>query len=918
MKKRSLLAAGIIAVLSTGCSQKESAEHFADAQKFLQQQNYNSAMIELKSAVQQEPENKDYRLALGKVYLKSGDLAAASKEFERAIELGIEKDLVVASLFRSYYGSRDFKSILSKFVDDNTIAANEHDYLDLYRALVEGDSEASDKANEIFQRLSKQQRNADVATFAEAAIQTNAKNLPGAIATLGKITDSSLLYPDALLFKARLQQTIGDDKAALASFQLYKPLMPRDFSAHIMMTQSLVALEQFDNAEKDLAVILKSFPEQPFANFLKAVVLYERKEYNGAKDHAERALNNGMKENRTRLLAALSAINLGLEAQALVHFDAMKDSLSALPELEALYASLLLKAGRADEVSKNLLAKDAAALDYRVIAATAYQLVKQGSASTARDLIKKYESTGKADTTAVAMLATVKLGVEGLEQQGLQELEQALKLDPNADNTRVVLAQNYIRQREYDKAEALADKWLTDPKQALIGHNLKAYIALLKDDSKAASQHLEKAQQDTPDNPFTLMLQAMVAARENQLQKSADILKKAVEIDSNYLPALSQYYAISKALQNPSDAVQKAEQMLAKKPDNAELRVLMGSIYLSENNPQATIDVLTGSNVKIQSKPPLYWALLLNAHSALKNNQQVVAISREWVAASPESADAELSYASALAGTGDHKKAIEIIDKYLKKSPNQPKLIRSKASYLADSGDFKAALQTIDQLGAEESNTAETLYIKGRLLAAAGETTKALETLQQSYQKSPNPASLAALADLTAAFRSTSQAAELIKTHIAKHGENAALQTLYANYTLSEKPAEAAAIYQKALDENSKDFVALNNHAWLLSEQNKLDEAAIQIRRALKLAPNHPDVLDTYGKILLRQKKYREAEETFEKSLEIRPKHAEVQLHYAEALLLTDQKDKAMVILSTVETTDKALLKLKAELEKGN
>lgn len=915
MRKRSLLAAGIIAVLSTGCSQKESAEHFADAQKFLQQQNYNSAVIELKSAIQQEPDNKEYRLALGKVYSKSGDLAAASKEFERAIELGVEKDLVVADLFRSYFGSRDFKSILSKFVDDASITPAKHDYLDLYRGLVEGDSEESTKAVEIFQRLSQQQRNPDVATFAQAALQTNDKNYPTAIATLGKITDASLLYADALLFKARLQQNSGDDKAAIDTFKLYIPLMPRDFSAQIMLTQSLVTTEQFDDAEKELTVILKNFPEQPFANFLKAVVLYERKDFTGAKEHAERSLNNGFKENRVRLLAALSAINLQLESQALAHLDAIKDSLSAMPDLEALYASLLLKAGRADEVNKNLLAKDPATLDYRVIAATSYQLVKQGSTAAARDLIKKYESTGKADNAAVSMLAAVKLGVEGLEQQGLKELEQALKTDPTADNTRVVLAQNYIRNREFDKANALADKWLEDPKQALLGYNLKGYIALLQNDNKAATELLAKAQQSSANNPFTLMLQAMVAAREEQLPKTAELLKKAIEVDNNYLPALSQYYAVSKTLKNTADAVKTTETLLAKSPDNADLRILMGSIYLSEDKPQAAIDVLTASNMKAQAKPQLYWALLLNAHALLNNAQQVVAVSREWVAASPESADAELSLASALAGTGEYKKAIEIIDKYLKKVPNQPKLLRSKASYQADSGDFAGALQTIELLDGDLKEAAETLYIKGRLLAASGQTTKAIETLEQSYQKSPNPAVIAALADMTAAFRSPKQAAELIKAHIAKHGENASLQTLYANYTLSEKPAEAVQIYEKALDENSRDFVALNNHAWLLSEQNKLDEAATQIRRALKIAPDHPDVLDTYGKILLRQKKYREAEEAFEKSLTIRPKHPEVQLHYAEALLLTDQRNKAMAILGTIETTDAALLKQIAELQ---
>lgn len=915
MKKRSILAAAVVTILATGCSKKDSAEHFAEAEKFIQQQNYPSAVIELKSAVQQAPDNMEYRIALGRVQLKQGDLASAAKEFERAIELGAAKDLVAASLFRSYYGNKDYPSILTKFVDDSSISPTQHDFLDLYRALVEADSDNTEKATEIFTRLSQQQRNADVATYAEAALQINSSNFETAIATLGKISEASLLYADSLFFKARLQQNLADHSAAIATFRDYLKLMPRDFGAQLMMTQSLVNAEQFDDADKELAFLLKTFPEQPFANFLKSIVLYERKDFTGAKNHAEKAINNGYTEQRARLIAALSSLNLNLETQALVHLDAIKGSLPANPELEALYASLLLKAGRADEVSKTLLARDPATLDYRVIAATSYQLMKQGSSQAARTLIEKYESTGANNPEALSMLATVKLGVEGLEQQGLAELEKALKLDPTADSTRIVLAQSYIRKGEFAKADALAEQWINNPAQALVGYNLKAYINLLQNKLDEASKMLELAQKNTPNNPFTLMLQAMVAARGNDLPKSAALLKQAVEVDPNYVPGLSQYYAVSRALNDTTHAVKVIEDTFAKQPDNPDVRILRASVQLTENKPQATIDTLTGPNVSFATKPPLYWTLLMNAHAQLNNSQQVLAVSRDWMKENPDSIDAELSHASALAGTGDYKRAIDIIDKHLKTMPNEPKLLRSKASYQAEQGDFAAALATIELLGEEQNKSPQIMYLKGRLLAAAGQHSKAIEILEQSYKLSPNAAALSMLADLIAAFRSPETAAEMVKTHLTQYGDNPLLQAQYANFILAKQPAEAIALYEKVLTEDSTDFVALNNYAWLLSEQNKLEEAAANARRALRIVPNHPDVLDTYGKILLKQNKLREAEESFEKSLQIRPNHPEVQLHYAEALIKSDQKNKGLAVLSTIQTNDPALLKRKAELE---
>ncbi len=915
MKKPSLLAAAIMLALLSGCSKKDSAAHYADAQQFLQNNNYPSAVIELKSAVQQEPENKDYRLALGKVHLKTGDVLAAAKELDRALKLGANKDAVAVPLFKSYYAAKDNKPILELFANDKEVSESQHDYLNLYRALVELESGNKDEALSFFDVLAQQQRNADVAAIAQSYLQIAAEKQDVALTLIAQVTESSPLYSEALLIKARLQQSLDQHAAAVESFRVYNGLMPRDFIARLMLSQSLVELEKFDEADIELSLILKGYPNQPLANYLKAVTLYEKKDYTQAKDHAERAINAGMKDSSTRLLAALSAINLELPGQALAHLDAIKHLLPANPQLETMYAGLLLDAGRADEVSASLLKKDIGNADYKMIAATSYQLLKQGSLTAAQQLIEKYDQSKPTDNATRTIMATVKLGVESLREQGVSELEDVLAADPSQDKTRIILAQTYIRMGKFDKARALADQWLKEEKSALLAYNLKGYVDLLQNNNKSASEMLEKAQAVSANNPFTLMLQAMVAIKEKQLPESAKLLEKALESDPSYVPALSQYYAVSKELNEANKAVAKAEQMLKANPDNNDIRLTTAAIYLSEKNAAATVATLTDAAAKFKDKPPMYWALLLNAHAELKNKQQVLAISREWVQYSPNSVDAELSYASALAQSGEMARAVEIIDKHLKTNPNSPVLLRSKAAYLADLKDYSGALKTIALLGDEENNKASVLYLKGRLLAKSGETTNAMAALEQSYQKEPNPAALAALAELTASQKSLTAAAALVKQHIDTHGANAALQGLYANYMLSEKPEESLKTYQDILSKNANDYVVLNNYAWLLAEQGKAEEAAVHIEKALKLAPRHPDVLDTHGKILLKLGKSSEAEAAFATSLEIRPNNVDVKLNHAEALIKNGDKNKALAQLSSIETTDEAALKRKAELE---
>ena len=658
MKKPSLLAAAVMLALLSGCGKKDSETHYADAQQFLLNNNYPSAVIELKSAVQQDPENKDYRLALGKVHLKTGDVIAAAKELDRALQLGAPKEALAAALFKSYYAAKDNKPILELFLNDQDISESQHDFLNLYRALVELESGNKDEALSLFAPLAEQQRNKDVAAMAQAYLQIAAEKPDAALPLLTQVTESSSLYSEALLIKARLQQSLAQHAQASETFVLYSAQMPRDFIARLMHSQSLVELEKYDDADKELDLILQAFPNQPLANYLKGVTFYEKKNYTSAKESAERAITAGMKDSSTRLLAALSAINLDLPEQALAHLDAMKSVIAGSPQLESLYASLLLNAGRADEVSSKLLAQEANTANYKMIAATTYELLKKGSANEARQLIEKYDQVKPTDTADKTVMATIKLGVDSLRQQGVSELEDILKADPTQDKTRVILAQTYIRLGQYDKANDLADKWLADEKTALLGYNLKGYVALLQNNNKGAGEMLDKAQAVSANNPFTLMLQAMIAIEAKQLPEAAQMLEKALTTDPSYVPALSQYYAVSKVLKSTDKAVAKAEEILKLHPQNNDIRLTAAAIYLSEKNANAAITTLTEASAKFSNKPPMYWALLLNAQSELKNKQQVLETAREWVQYSPDSVDAELSYASALANNGELSRAV--------------------------------------------------------------------------------------------------------------------------------------------------------------------------------------------------------------------------------------------------------------------
>ena len=86
----SLLAAGVLAAggLQHGlqAATPESQEYLDDARQRLQEGDANAALVQLRNALQADPDNVEARGLLGQLYLAARQFEAAQKEFERYLQ----------------------------------------------------------------------------------------------------------------------------------------------------------------------------------------------------------------------------------------------------------------------------------------------------------------------------------------------------------------------------------------------------------------------------------------------------------------------------------------------------------------------------------------------------------------------------------------------------------------------------------------------------------------------------------------------------------------------------------------------------------------------------------------------------------------------------------------------------------------
>lgn len=905
MKKTLLVSCILAALVTQGCGKKDAAQHLQDAQNFINKQEYPAAVIELKSALQQEPENAKVRLTLGQIYLQVGDGLSASKELQRAKEFGADLNELALPMAQAFFLAGQFPELASLGKEAGLSALNQ-DYIRLYQALSSIEAAEAAEVQAELQALSSNS-DAGIKAMAAAQLQIMDRKHDAALTALNEIPTDNPLFREGLLLKAKLQNILGQFDASIASFQQYLKLNPSGHQARLLLAQTYVAQNKFPEASAELDKLLKLFPKQPLANYLKSVIAFEAKDFQKAKEYSETAINSGLSSVSTRVMAALAASQLGLSNQALNHLQAVRGELDSYPPAQKLFIALQLQSGNTDVAQQQILKNESAANDVQLVTATAFQLLKQRANGAAEELINKYEagSEQKSGQDLIA-IGSIKLGIPGQEAQGLQLLEQAAQLAPKEQQPKLLLASAYLQQRKFKEAEALATEWLKDDAMKVQGLNMLAFIALQQDQDEKALKYIADAVAANSDLPFTYLLKAVSEQAKQDPAAAKATLTTLLDKHPSYLPALEQLYALTRQ-DSDSLALQRAEALFKSDKANYNVAVLYARMLVDQKKQELALTVLEEGKQPVAERHALHWALLIEHERVVnKDIKKSLAVAEQWYQLNSADRESVYSYIRSLILDKQLAKALAVSTDELKKSPDDKVLFGTQVQLLAENGKHAEALKLLATLPAEEAGKADVQFIKGRILLADNKPKEALVALNESYQQSQSTMAALMIADTYERSGELDKAKQFVEQHFTTRPNDGPLQLFYANLLLKSDKQKSIEVFSQLLSKEPENVAVLNNLAWTLLESNKLAEATTHIEKAMTLAPRNPDVLDTYGAVLLASGKVEQAIQRFEDSLKVRPDHPSVLLNYADALIKKGEKDKAKAILDKI-TGDKSI-----------
>ncbi|MBZ4652355.1 MAG: putative system TPR-repeat lipoprotein [Proteiniphilum sp.] len=498
--------------------------------------------------------------------------------------------------------------------------------------------------------------------------------------------------------------------------------------------------------------------------------------------------------------------------------------------------------------------------------------------------------------------------VQGKYDEAMDLFRYCHALDSTNANVLVELGTFYNVLQEKDKALIYLQKAVShDPENYyynMMLAGLSKELGLKQDVVDIYSAMHERY----PDKQDLLYELASAYADNGELQKAIDMLNR-LEKSTGIIEMVTlnkfRYYSMMGQKEKAFDEIR---QIIEKNPSNPAYLVLLGDLYLEDNQVEKAWDYYEQARTVDPAFPEL---ILSRINFYEKQNRKKEAQEELEMAISSSSMEVETK--------------LQLLTRYI-------------GILQQEQQDLTQANPLFESLFRQYPNFSQLYMIYGNVLMMQNEKDKAMEQFRNYISDQPDdPAGYEQIIrialpeeDLETIKSVTEQGIKNIPqepqfyfylgaAHYQQKNYEEALRVFQEglehavienpllesdfygqigdlNYFLGRKE-EAFESYEKALQLNPNNLPVLNNYSYYLSlDRRDLDKAEMMSGITVKAEPMNPTYLDTYGWILFEQGSYLMAKIYLEKAVEYSGENpsAEVLEHYGDILNKTGEKEKAV------------------------
>ena len=882
----------LLSLLLTACSDKPEAM-LISAKDYMAKNDSKAAVIQLKNALQSNPDLPEARFLLGTALLDSGDPVGAELELRKALVLKYPHDLAVPPLARSMLALGQDKKLTDEFakIELNQAQAKASLQMSLASAYAsQGMTEASQSALKAALLADPGYAPALIAQARQKAAQRDFDSAlvmtEEVITKYPKSHEAWKLKGDILLYAK------GQVNDALAAYRKTVEIKPDFLEGNAAVITLLLQQGNLSDAALQTEQLKKFSANHPQTKYLEAQLAFQKKDFNLARELVQQVLRVVPTNVQGLQLAGAVELQLNSPVQAEGY---LSKAVQLAPEL-ALARRLLvvtyLRSGQPAKALATLLpALNKSNIDPQLLTIAGEVYLQNGDVKNAEEYFSRAAKQDPKDARSRTALALTHL-MGGQVDSAFSELQEIAASDPGT-TADLALISAYLKRQEFDKALKTIDG-------------------------------LEKKQ---PDKPLAAQLRGTTRLAQRDVAGAKKSFERALTIDPVYFPAVASLAGLDLMDKRPDDAKKRFEAVLAKNPKNGQALLALADIAARSGGAKAEVAKLIGNAITANPTEAAPRLLLVDFHLRNQDVKAALTEAQNAVVALPNSPEALEALGRSLQATGELNQAIMTYNKLVAMQPLSPQphmrlaeahmatknkeaAVNSLRKGLEIKPDLIEAQRALILLDLDAKKFQEALGMartvqKQRPKEAVGYL---LEGDVHAFQKNWETAATAYRSGLKQ-VNSTELALKLYSVLLAS-GKSAEVEK-FASSWLKDNPGDAAFMfYLGEIALGRKDYggaeknyaavvklqpnnaVAYNNLAWVSGKLNK-EGAIAYAEKANTLVPNQPAFMDTLAMLLSDKGDYAKAVELQNKALALQPQNAGFKLNLAKMYITGGKKDLA-------------------------